>query len=222
MKKIIIISMFLFAVSLYCQNDTKTDVKNDNIKTNQEIDPYLKLKELDSNLKTLKAKFKQEIFFKLADMKQNIEGEIFFIKPDKLKIVHTKPNPQIIIIDSRKNIEIIKPADKQIIRSKWDKWKNNLEPRLKGLFDFGNYSSLEKHSKVTSKKLEDGYIIEIKPKNSSYTLTLKLNLDFFPVESTLDLKDTIIKTFIDSFEKNIEINSNVFEFKDKEYEIIDL
>jgi outer membrane lipoprotein-sorting protein len=225
MKKMVFILTIAILGNLYSEELSKNDISKNNeiiTSTKETVNPYLKLKELDLNLKTLKANFKQEIYFKVADMKQNIEGEIYFVKPEKLKIVHTKPNSQIIIVNSKKDIQIIKPQEKQIIKSSWEKWKNNLEPRLKGLFDFGNYSLLEKDADIKSKEEKDGYTIEIKPKKSSYTLILKLNSDFFPVESILDLKDTVIKTVIEKYEKNLEIKPEVFDFKNNGYEVIDL
>jgi outer membrane lipoprotein-sorting protein len=222
MKTLILILSFFTTTNITCEETIKGSEIKSNTYTYTNANPYLKLKELDASLKTLKATFKQEIYFKVADIKQNIEGEILFIKPEKLKLIHKKPYNQIIIIDSKKNIEIIKPKDKQIIRTSWEKWKNNLEPRLKGLFDFGNYSSLENDSNITSKEEKDGYIIEINSKKSDYKLILKLNKDFFPVESILDLKDTIVKTIINEFEKNIEIDPKEFEFKNNDYELIEL
>jgi outer membrane lipoprotein-sorting protein len=222
MKTLILILSFFTTTNITCEETIKGSEIKSNTYTYTNANPYLKLKELDASLKTLKATFKQEIYFKIADIKQNVEGEILFVKPEKLKLIHKRPYNQIIIIDSKKNIEIIKPKDKQIIRSSWEKWKNNLEVRLKGLFDFGNYSSLENDSNITSKEEKDGYIIEINSKKSDYKLILKLNKDFFPIKSILDLKDTIVKTIINEFEKNIEINPKEFEFKNNDYELIEL
>ncbi len=207
MKVIMIMIMFIsFPAFTHEKSTTTLNIEN-------EINLFDKLKEWDLKLKTLKAKFTQEVFFKVADMKQKVEGEIYFKKPDNLKIVHTRPQPQVIIINSKKEIFIVKPNDKQIIKSLWDKWKNNLEPKLKGLFEFGNYSSLERNSKIEN---IDKNTLKITPLNSEYSLVLKLDDNFFPFECELDLKDTIIKTKITDIEINKEIKKEEFEYKNKD------
>ena len=180
------------------------------------INPFDKLIEWDNRLNSLKAEFSQEVIFKVADMKQSVEGNVVYKKPDSIKITHTKPQSQIIIINSKKEITIVKPKDSQIIKTSWEKWKNNLEPKLKGLFDFGNYQKLGRDSKIETQIIDkENSVVKITSNDSSYTLTLKLNREFFPTECELDLKDTIIKTYIKNAKINEELSKDEFKYKNK-------
>lgn len=214
MKYFIIIGLFLNHISLHCEQKSTDTIK---------IDPIKKLMQLDEQIKNLKADYIQEVYFKVANIKQNVEGKILYLKPDNMKIIHTKPSSQIIIINSKNDITIIKPKDRQIIKSRWEKWKMSLEPQLKGLFEFGNYSKIIEDSEIMTTVIKDGYIIEIKPKEKKFTLKLKLGLDFFPQEGELDLGDTSVKTIIKNIEINKEISKDEFEYKNKEkYEVLKL
>ncbi|HOJ86441.1 MAG: outer-membrane lipoprotein carrier protein LolA [Elusimicrobiales bacterium] len=209
----LLLSAFFLSISLSSNSQEKKE-------TEQTPNIFDKMIEWDNKLKSLKANFNQEVIFKVAEMKQSVEGNIVFEKPDNIKITHAKPQKQIIIINSQKDITIIKPQDRQIIKSSWEKWKANLEPKLKGLFDLGNYSSLGKNSKI---EFPDSFTIKITPKDSSYILTLKLNEKYFPIECELDLKDTVIKTYLKDINIDSKIEKDEFEYKNKEkYEVLKL
>lgn len=181
------------------------------------------LKRIDEGIRSLIADFHQEIFFKTAEIKHLIEGKVFFLKPGNLKIIHTKPQQQIIIIKDLKKITIIKPSDKQIITTDWEKWKSALEPRLKGLLELGNYSKLaEKGSSEII--IENGKkLITIKSKKQPYTLKITLSSDNKPLEAELDLGETLIITRFQNIQLNTEIKESEFKYKNKEgYESLSL
>lgn len=180
-----------------------------------------RLIELDGKLKSLKTNFSQEIYFKVADIKEKVEGEIIFKKPGDLKIIHKKPKQQTIIIKEKKEIIIIKPDDRQIIRSSWEKWKGTLEPKLKGIIEFGNYASLKYNSKIIMD--ENNKTIKLTPYDNSYTLTIKLNDNYFPAECELDLKDTLIKTYLTDTIIDPDIKKDEFEYKnEKKFDVLKL
>ncbi|MBP7796905.1 MAG: outer-membrane lipoprotein carrier protein LolA [Elusimicrobiales bacterium] len=229
MKKILLSVIFLQApVFAETVISTTTSTQPSVVVSTTDANPIEKLKEWDSNLKSLKANFSQEVFFKTAEIKENIDGSIVYQKADgekkeSLKISHYKPQEQIIIISSEKDITIVKPADKQIVKSDWEKWKASLEPKLKGLMEFGNYSKLATDATITTSKDGDNTKININPKAGGYTLILKLNKDYFPVEGELDMGDTLIKTYLKDVQINSEIDKGEFNYQNtKKFEVLEI
>jgi outer membrane lipoprotein-sorting protein len=89
--------------------------------------------------------------------------------------------------------------------------------------EFGNYSKLATDATITTSKDGDSTIINIAPKTASYTLILKLDKDYFPVEGSLDMGDTVIKTFLKDVQINPDIDSSEFKYKNtKKFEILEL
>ncbi|MEF3280056.1 MAG: outer membrane lipoprotein carrier protein LolA [Elusimicrobiota bacterium] len=210
MNKLIILFFLIVPFWLNAQNEVST-----NTFENKGIEVVKMLIETDNKLKSLKSDFEQEVLFKVAEIKQKVKGNITYLKPDNIKIIHSQPQEQTIIINSKKDITIVKPKDKQIIKTSYKNWKSGLEPKLKGLLEFGNYSSLLEEADVKSEKIESGYLLKITPKNKGYKLKLKLNSNFFPVEGELDLGDTIVTTILKNIEINPEVKKEEFEYKNE-------
>lgn len=217
MKIIIYILLFLNIGTITNAEENQTK----NISNYQDI--IEELKKIDENIKSLTADFEQEIFFKTAELKQIIEGKIIFLKPGNLKLIHTKPQEQLIIIKDSKKITIVKPSDKQIITTDWEKWKKTLEPKLKGLIELGNYSKLaEKGSSEIIVENNKKHII-IKSKKQSYILKITLSPDNIPLNAELDLGETVVITTLKNVKINVEIKESEFKYKNKDgYETLSL
>lgn len=221
--KFLILAAFMSA-SLFSQANVPDENKKEKIKEDETVEIIKKVEELDKSIKTLSAKFMQKVTFKKAELSQEVEGYIKYRKPENLKIVHEKPQKQIIIINSKKEIIIVKPQDKQIVKTSWEKWKTNLEMKMKGLLEIGNYSELLKKNNVKVSKDEKNTYLIITPKQkaSDWTLKIKLNKEYFPVEGWLELGDTLVETKFINIEKNIKIKDMEFSYKNKEFETIKL
>lgn len=198
------------------------DKKTEEIKPSEE-NLIEQLKLWDDKLLYLKADFKQEVNFTDVEIKQNVEGKLFYKKPNNLRIEHIKPNRQAIITD-KKDIYVAKIKDKQLIKTSWETWKKS-QPNS-GLLDFGDYKKLISENDIKLIDEKNGYTLEFKnkEKSKSYTLTITLSKeDFFPIEATLSAGNTIIKTTLYNVEKNKEIEQNKFDISEfKKYEILDL
>jgi len=174
-----------------------------------------KLKAWDAKLETLKADFTQEVNFTEAGLKQSVEGNLRYVKPNLLRIEHFKPARQIVVTD-KTDIWIYKPEDNQAVRTAWDAWRRTQDQNFSGILDFGNYSSLtaKNNTRVTPSK--DGGLITVvfTPRSGAgYALTLKLSpADYFPVEAELTVEGTTIKTRLTSVEKNAVIDPAIFKF----------
>jgi len=174
-----------------------------------------KLKAWDSRLETLKADFTQEVNFTEAGLKQSIQGNLRYVKPNLLRIEHLKPASQIVVTD-KAAIWIYKPADNQAVRTSWDAWRRTQDQNFSGILDFGNYAALTaKNSTLVTPSKDGGPVtIVFTPRSGAgYTLTLRLSpQDYFPVEAELSVDGTIIKTRLSSVEKNAAVDKEIFKF----------
>ena len=172
-----------------------------------------KLEAWDSNLNSLDAQFTQEVWFKEADLKQIVEGNMQYLKPNFLRIEHIAPNKQIITTD-KKAITIYKPDDKQAINATWDGWVKTQNQSFYGVLDFGNYSSLAKNNKYEVSGGENGipYVISFTPKEGTqYELKITLSpKDYFPSEAALTVGSAVTTTVLKKTEKNIKIDKAIF------------
>lgn len=172
-----------------------------------------KLEAWDNKLNSLDIVFTQEVWFKEADLKQTVEGNMQYLKPNFLRIEHTVPNKQIITTD-KKAIMIYKPDDKQAINATWDGWVKTKNQSFYGVLDFGNYSSLAKNNKYEVSGGENGipYVISFTPKEGTqYELKITLSpKDYFPSEAALTVGSAVTTTVLKKTEKNIKIDKAIF------------
>ncbi len=205
----------LLTVAWQVSLSAESPQKHASEKSNLSSDFILKkLKSWDAKLTSLKTDFFQEINFKEAGLKKNIQGKMQYLKPNYLKINHLAPEQQTIVTD-KKILWIYKPSDAQVIKTYWKKWfkQNN---QLSGILDFGNYAELVKNNdvKIKTDKAAEIIIDFVSKKNPSlYKLTLRLSAtDYFPLGAVLALDNTIISTELQNTEKNIYISSGAFKF----------
>ena len=174
-----------------------------------------KLKAWDTKLETLKADFTQEVNFTEAGLKQSIEGNLRYVKPNLLRIEHFKPAAQTVVTD-KENIWIYKPSDNQAVRTSWEAWRRTQDQNFSGILDFGNYSALAAKNAVSVTPSAAGGPVTMvfTPRSGAgYTLTLKLSpQDLFPVEAELTVDGTVIKTRLTSVEKNTAVDKELFKF----------
>jgi outer membrane lipoprotein carrier protein len=174
-----------------------------------------RLKDWDTRLETLKADFTQEVDFKEAGLKQSIEGNLSYVKPNLLRIEHVKPVRQVVVTN-KTDIWIYKPEDKQVVHTGWETWRKTQDQNFSGILDFGNYASLtEKNNSVVSGgKNGEPFKVRFTPHSGgAYALTLTLSAtDYFPLGAELSVEDTVIKTRLTSVEKNGTIDKDIFKF----------
>ena len=200
------------------EHSQKADIKKEQEKKTEKKlsanDVLTKLEAWDDRLKTLDADFTQEVWFKDMDIKQKVEGNLKYMKPNLLRLEHILPASQVITTD-KKDILIYKPKDKQAIMATWDGWVKTQNQSFYGVLDFGNYSSLAKNNEVSLSGGAGGmpYKLTFTPKKgTSYKLTLTLaSDDFFPSEAELEVGSAITSTKLLSVKKNISLDKKVFK-----------
>lgn len=208
MKRLLAIIVVFTQIFSYCQ-DKKSQTKTP--MTSTEI--FFRFKQWDEKLVSLKADFSQVAIFKNADVKKETNGHITYKKPSSLKIEHFKPRKQTIITD-RKKIFIVRHEDDQTYEADWQTWKKNLNSSLSSIMDFGNYSSLEEKNYIESQETLEFFILKLRNKKNpqAYLLTLFLSKeDFFPLEASLEVQDSTIKTKLTSILINQQVEDNEFK-----------
>lgn len=176
-----------------------------------------KLKEWDKKLDSLQAGFEQTVTFEETGMKTRIEGKLQYLKPNNLRVEHSKPQKQVVYTD-KKNIWIYKPDDAQAVKAVWNDWIKQQSGTFSGLTDFGDYAKVIEKHKITVKQPKNSPEIELvmSPKENPklYTLTMVLSkTDFFPVGIRLKIDKTAVDTRLVDIRKNETIAAAVFEFK---------
>lgn len=174
-----------------------------------------KLKAWDSKLESLKAAFTQEVSFKEAGLSQTIEGSLYYVKPNLLRIEHAKPSKQLVVTD-KTDIWIYKQDDNQVVRTDWEAWRRTQDQNFSGILDFGNYAALTARNEARVSGGKDGAPLTIAfvPRSGkNYSLTLTLDpADCFPTAAELTVETTVIKTTLKSVEKNAQIDRALFKF----------
>lgn len=172
------------------------------------------LKAWDAQLTSLKAGFTQQVLFKEAGLKQTVEGSLTYVKPNFLRIEHSKPVKQVIVTD-KQDIWIYKPDDKQAVNTSWDAWRRTQDQNFSGILDFGNYAKLTEMNNIAVSGGENGAPITavFTPRSGAqYSLTLRLSADFFPSEAELAVESTVIATRLTGVEKNTGAEKDLFKF----------
>jgi len=184
-----------------------------------------KLKAWDAELESLKADFTQEVDFREAGMKQVIDGNLRYVRPNLLRIEHVKPARQIVVTD-KQDIWIYKPEDRQAVKTRWDAWRRTQDQNFSGILDFGNYTELTARNSAAVSGGADGrpYKVTFKPRSgAAYSLTLTLSAtDYFPAEAELAVGSTVIRTKLTNVQRNAETDKALFKFTPpKGTEVID-
>ncbi|HAH32323.1 MAG TPA: hypothetical protein DCL44_08420 [Elusimicrobia bacterium] len=175
------------------------------------------LKTWDTALETLSASFTQEVNFSEAGLKQTVEGELKYSRPNLLRIEHFKPARQLVVTDKR-DIWIYKPEDTQVVKTSWEAWHKTQSDNFSGILDFGNYSALteKNNTSVSGQTPAHPYItVVFTPKSNpdQYRLSLTLSAtDYFPLEAELSVDKTTIKTTLYGVEVNKTLAPELFRF----------
>jgi len=171
---------------------------------------------LDQAVKTLQFDFKQTLYFDETGLTREVAGNVYFSKPDKIRIEHSKPQPQIVYTD-KKTILIYKPADRQALKSSWKQWLNQQASTLTGIAELGDYATLASKHEISVSRAKDGSLnFALRPKNNpkSYTLTLVLSdSDYFPHAIIFAVGKTRFETIISKVKRNADLPAGIFEFR---------
>ncbi|MBI4052017.1 MAG: outer membrane lipoprotein carrier protein LolA [Elusimicrobia bacterium] len=183
-----------------------------------------RLEKLDQEISSLSFQFVQKLEMKETGLLQRVEGNLKYLKPDRIRLEHRKPREQLVITDKKTISVYIGGKRPQLIRTAWDSWVKT-QASVVGLMDFGNYGQLlKKHDvSVDSTTLEGTlyYRLTLLPKvenqkssHSEYTVRLYLlPQDFFPMRIELLLGQMFMETELSRVSKNPVLKESLFKFE---------
>ena len=98
------------------------------------------LEELEAKMTGLSAHFTQMVKLDASGTTSIVEGDVDYLKADRLRIEHVRPERQTVVSDG-KTLWIWRHENNQVIETSLAEWKKS-EPLAEGLLDFGGYSNL--------------------------------------------------------------------------------
>ena len=166
---------------------------------------------LDAKLTSLKGRYLQTVNMEETGTVQTIEGKIEYLKPDRLRIEHTRPERQIVVSDG-KAIWVHRLSSNQVIQSELSDWRK-ADPMINSLLDFGGYASLGKRYDVAYASATRTATLTPKEKGAGYTLRLTLaEKTFFPAETELVVAHMRVRTSLLDLEFNPKLPETDFLF----------
>ncbi|OGR85921.1 MAG: hypothetical protein A3J74_11405 [Elusimicrobia bacterium RIFCSPHIGHO2_02_FULL_57_9] len=179
-----------------------------------------RFEEIDKNLKSLSADFRQSVNFEQSGMAQSLEGTLEYRKPKLLHIEHKRPEPQTIVCDGNW-LWIWRRSTNQVIQTNLEQWRSS-EPSAAGLLDFGNYGELLKRYDVSVASESAGaghrnFELALRPKAGAQTgdYLLKLTVstrNFFPLETELKAGSMKIRSVLSNIRYNPPMAEERFQF----------
>lgn len=172
---------------------------------------------MDAALVSLSARFEQTLTMKETGVTNRVEGTLAYKKPDRLRIEHRRPEPQVVVSDG-KDVWIHRTERKQVVQAALADWKS-ADPAIANLMEFGSYARMLKaYDAVLSTAAPRAELtLTPKPKDGAparpLTLTLTLSTaTLFPEETRLSVGSLEVKTAFSQTELNPVLDDAPFKF----------
>ncbi len=168
---------------------------------------------------TLQFNFKQDIQFSGLESQSTVQGQAFFQRPKKLRIVKKIPIEQTTISDGKK-MWIYTPSYKQVWEGKWEGWLKGVS-LPKGLVPFGNFvEDLKNNFDLTLDKTTSTpvslYILKAVPKENPAEFTLDFLIsaeNWMPIQTTYHSETATVVTTMTDMVINGPVDAKIFTFK---------
>ncbi|TPW21003.1 MAG: outer membrane lipoprotein carrier protein [Elusimicrobia bacterium] len=170
---------------------------------------------MDAALVSLSARFEQSMTMKETGVTSRVEGTLAYKKPDRLRIEHVRPEPQVVVADG-KDIWIHRTERKQVVQAALSDWKN-ADPAIGNLMEFGSYSRMLKTYDVTLDTASARAALLLRPKAGAAAreLTLRLTLSsatLFPETTELTVGSLNVRTAFAELAFNPVLDDKAFLF----------
>ncbi len=179
-----------------------------------------RFEDFDRRMTSLTAKFRQTVRLEESGGIQNVEGEVEFLKPSRLRLERLRPERQTIVSDGNL-LWAYNRDNNQVIKTSFSQWKQS-EPLAQGLLDFGNYGGLIKRYDVAVSTVgapdRDGHRVfelRLKPRDKTAEFLLDLILstrDYFPYEARMKVGQISISSRFDAVRLNAGLEEARFRF----------
>ena len=168
----------------------------------------------DTKLESLSAHFTQSLTMTGTGLTSSIEGTVQYLKPERLRIEHIRPEVQTVVTDGTE-IWLHRHSLGQVIQSSLADWKE-ADPALKNLLHFGSYAKMMRNYQVVLDTAGARPALVLTPKEVSDTsFELRLSLareNLFPDTTELAVGSMRVRTQLDGVVLNPELDENTFHF----------
>ena len=167
----------------------------------------------DARLKSLSADFSQTLTIPDTGMTSAISGSVAYLKPERLRIEHIRPERQTVVSDGR-DIWIHRHEHAQVIQSKLNDWKE-ADPTMNNLMQFGSYGKMLKTYDVELVTGAARPVLLLRPKTGAGEFSLRLELDpstLFPQVTELLVGSMRVRTQMTNTLFNPPLKAAEFEF----------
>lgn len=170
---------------------------------------------MDAALVSLTARFEQSMTMKETGVTSRVEGTLAYKKPDRLRIEHVRPEPQVVVADG-KDIWIHRTERKQVVQAALADFKN-ADPAIGNLMEFGSYARMLKAYDVTldTSAVRPALLLRPKAGAAGRDLTLRLTLSaatLFPEATELAVGSLSVRTAFAEPAFNPVLDDKAFSF----------
>lgn len=172
---------------------------------------------MDAALVSLSARFEQAMTMKETGVTSRVAGTLAYKKPDRLRIEHARPEPQVVVADG-KDIWIHRTERKQVVQASLADWKN-ADPAIGNLMEFGSYGRMLKAYDVALDTAAAKAALVLTPKaapgGTPRAMTLRLTLapdTLFPEATELTVGSLSVTTAFAGLAFNPVLEDKAFVF----------
>lgn len=175
-----------------------------------------RLERHDRELTSLSARFEQRLVVEDTGMSSVVAGTVDFLKPERLRVEHTRPEPQTVVVDGR-DIWIHRPSRDQVIQSSLEDWRK-ADPMINGLLQFGGYAKLLKAYDAALDSSGPRPVLRLTPKKrrkgqADFSLALTLSPSTYLPEATELLAEGMrVTTELKDIRINPKLDEGLFTF----------
>mgnify|MGYP001583373650 CR=1 FL=1 len=171
----------------------------------------------DREMRSLSANFRQSLQVPETWLRQSVEGSVRYLKPERLRIEHEKPERQSVVADG-KDIWIFRHSQNQAIQSDLGDWKK-ADPAMDNLMGFGDYARmLENYDALLDTAAAAGSraVLVLTPKTKAeepFSLRLSLaEANLFPHITELSVGSVRVRTELSELRFNPPLEESLFRF----------
>ncbi|HVE11991.1 MAG TPA: outer membrane lipoprotein carrier protein LolA [Elusimicrobiota bacterium] len=167
----------------------------------------------DKDMTSLSARFTQSVGLSSTGMTSTVEGTVAYLKPEKLRVEHLKPEKQSIVCGGGE-IWIYRPAQNQVVESALKDWRE-ADPAFDNLMQFGSYAQMLKTYDVSLDTAPaPALVLRPKPKTGEpFELRMLLAKDtLFPAETVLAAGEARVRTRFEDVRFNPALDEKLFRF----------
>ncbi|MFA6093244.1 MAG: outer membrane lipoprotein carrier protein LolA [Elusimicrobiota bacterium] len=172
------------------------------------------LKLYDKDLRSLSARFQQTVSLAQGLPPRTTEGTLEYLKPERLRIEHLRPEQQTLISDG-KDLWVYRRSMNQALQTALQDAKRS-DPALAHLLQVGDYSRWISAYSLALDASADGPVLTMRPKNNAQgSFLLKMTLsqaELFPQTLEFRSGDTMIRTRLLDIRFNPELQERSFRF----------